>query len=102
MYHTYTLRTENYADPVKESCAPTGYNIKHLGAEFLDQPCVNGMMFNYEENLFVLDNSSVTPVSFLILFCSNAHMFKPSAKIILRPKNTTLMETLKRTNVEMK
>jgi len=65
MYHTYTLRTGNYADPVKESCLPTGYNIKNLGADFLDQPCINGMMFNFDNYPFTLDTSLVKPVSII-------------------------------------
>ena len=65
MYNTFTLRSENYADPVKPSCQPTGYNFKNLGADFLDQPCVNGMMFNYQDYPFTLDTSLVKPVSFI-------------------------------------
>jgi Golgi nucleoside diphosphatase len=61
MYRAYILRKENYTDPVNESCLPKNYSIKVLGQDFLEQACVNGMIYGYEHNSFTIDALRVKP-----------------------------------------
>ena len=62
MYHSASLRSQLYPDSAKESCLPSKYDDKVAGSDLLDSPCVNGLMFDYGMQSFVIDTKSIKPV----------------------------------------
>lgn len=67
MYSMQTLKNEGYANKVKASCYPVGYDFKYTGEEILDTPCVNGMMFD-ETYQFTVDKNIIAPVNLSLFF----------------------------------
>ena len=62
MYHSASLLSQLYPDSAKESCLPSKYDDKVAGSDLLDSPCVNGLMFDYGKQKFVIDTKSIKPV----------------------------------------
>lgn len=46
MYSAKTLRDSEYSKSTLGSCYPSGYDFEYTGDELMDQPCVNGLLFD--------------------------------------------------------
>lgn len=58
MYNAKTLRDSNYGNNFLASCYPEGFDTEFTSEEILENPCVNGLIFDQNED-FTIDKNSV-------------------------------------------
>lgn len=56
MYNAKTIRDFSYESSTKASCYPENYDFEMTGEEFLDNPCVNGVLFDSSHDFTVDKN----------------------------------------------